>query len=149
SVALTVTDPALIATGSASPTSAGPNATITFTLALQNTGASREIFLDAGVLASNGATQATLASAARYVLLARATTPITLNWNTGHSTPGSYQLHAVVSASGRTLVSTNVPVSVVSELATSTAVATDRGTYAPGGTVLINQRTTNSSRNQT
>ncbi|HKD42278.1 MAG TPA: CARDB domain-containing protein, partial [Myxococcaceae bacterium] len=150
SVAFALADPGLVVTGSANPSSAGPATNVLFTVRLQNASPlAREVFVDASAIAPSGATQSTLASSARYVVPGSSITTANLTWNTGTSSPGAYRLHAAVRNSGRQVAAVDASVVVTAEQLVTTSIVTDRGSYAPGGTVLINQRASNASRNQT
>jgi len=139
--------PQLLASAAASPSSAGPDTAVGLDVTLLNSSTSaRELSVSAEVATASGATVASIAGATR-VLAGPGTTAFTLPWNTGRLPPAGYLLVVRAHEAGRLMAEAQAPFTVLSELATSAAVAVDRGTYAPRETVVILGRVENASRN--
>jgi subtilase family serine protease len=147
SALLEVAEPRLRLSAEASPPVAGANTALHFTLRLESaSGVGGELYMDAGVYGPTGELVASLASSRRVVAGAGGTS-LSLPWNTGATPPGSYVLRVLVRQAGRQVATTQAPLAVMRHVAAASQLVADRGTYAPGESVLLLHRTANMSGN--
>ncbi|HYV49245.1 MAG TPA: CARDB domain-containing protein [Myxococcaceae bacterium] len=147
--ALNVQAPAVTLAASATPSSAGPEATVQLAFGATDVGpAALTVEVDATVLGPGGEVITALAPAT-FVLGPGQSTTITRPWSTGRNAPGAYRVDAVALSGGRTLARASATVTVLAQQAVSLAMGTDRATYHPGEDLLASYRVSNDSLNAT